>query len=134
MTFWLLAGLFASAFLSATLLPGNSEAVLLALLGQTQRDWLLLVLVATVGNVLGGLLTVWLGRRLPAPQRQGRLYGLAERWGPVSLLLSWVPVAGDALCGLAGWLRWSWGAVCVWLALGKALRYLLLAGLALQLL
>lgn len=124
-----LAGLFGSAFVSATILPGNSEAALLALLHfQPQAVWLALF-VATLGNVLGGLTTVWLGRRLPNPP-EGRVSRWAQRFGPPSLLLSWFPLVGDALCGVAGWLRWSWPAVTVWVTVGKAARYLVLVYLA----
>ncbi|MEN9657878.1 MAG: hypothetical protein RL571_1343 [Pseudomonadota bacterium] len=121
-----LAGLFASAFLSATLLPGNSEAALLAYLHFNAQGVLPALLVVTVGNTLGGLLTVWMGRRLPkAPQ--GRAVAWARRIGPVSLLLTWLPIVGDVLCAVAGWLRWPWRQVVLWMLLGKAARYLLLA-------
>lgn len=124
-----LAGLFVSAFTSATVLPGNSEAALLALLHFKPQLALLAVAVATIGNTLGGLTTVWLGRRiLKTPQ--GRAVALAQRYGPVSLLLSWVPLAGDALCGVAGWLRWHWWPVLVWMTLGKLARYSALAWFA----
>lgn len=122
----LLAGLFASAFLSATLLPGNSEAALAALLHFRPGLLVWAVLLATIGNTLGGLTTVWLARRLPeAPS--GRWVGWARRFGVASLALSWLPVVGDGLCALAGWLRWRWDAVVLWILLGKALRYLVLA-------
>ena len=124
-----LGGLFASAFVSATVLPGNSEAALLAVLHfQPQTAWIA-VMVATTGNVLGGLTTVWLGRRLPEPPKS-RAVKWAERMGPFSLILSWFPLLGDALCGVAGWLRWPWRAVIVWITLGKAARYSALVYLA----
>ena len=89
------------------------------------------VLVATTGNVLGGLTTVWLGRRLPqAPD--GRVVQWAQRFGSLTLVLSWLPVVGDALCALAGWLRWPWLPVILWVTLGKVLRYALLAGLTVK--
>lgn len=129
---WALGGLFLSAFLSSTILPGNSEAVLLGLLAFAPENWKVLVLMAVLGNVLGAVLTVWLARKLPAPATQGRAAGLALRWGPPSLFLSWVPVAGDVLCAAAGWLRWPWLPVVCWIVAGKTLRYLLLAGIALH--
>lgn len=124
-----LAGLFGSAFLSATVLPGNSEAALVALLHFQPAMAVSAVLVATAGNVLGGLTTVWLGRRLPkAPE--GRVVRWAQRFGSSMLILSWLPGVGDALCAVAGWLRWPWLPVILWVTLGKVLRYALLAGLA----
>lgn len=124
--FSLLIGLFASAFLSATLLPGNSEAALAALLHFRPNLLVWAVVLATLGNTLGGLTTVWLARRLPeAPD--GRMVRWARRFGVMSLALSWLPVVGDGLCALAGWLRWRWLPVACWILLGKALRYLVLA-------
>ena len=121
-----LAGLFSSAFLSATLLPGNSEAALLAYLHFNPQGVVAALLVVTAGNTLGGMLTVWMGRRLPAAP-EGKMVLWAERIGPVSLLLTWLPVAGDVLCGVAGWLRGPWRGVLLWMLLGKAARYLVLA-------
>ena len=118
-----LAGLFASAFLSATVLPGNSEAALLAALHFKPSLGLLAVAVASLGNILGGVLTVWLGRKLPPVPQKPWLQSV-QKLGPISLLLSWVPIMGDALCGVAGWLRWPWLAVIAYLSVGKILRYL----------
>ncbi|WP_028455350.1 YqaA family protein [Chitinilyticum litopenaei] len=128
---WALAGLFASAFLSATLLPGNSELALVAMLASWPQWWWVLLLVATLGNVLGSVLTVWLARKLPEPTGQQLALRLARRWGAASLIFGWAPVLGDALCVLAGYLRWPWRAVVCWVTLGKALRYLLLTALSL---
>lgn len=125
-TFSWLAGLWLSAFSSATVLPGNSEAVFAAALHFQPKLWLAAWIAVSVGNIMGGMLTVWMGRKLPvAPSspRLARVLFWAQRLGPVSLLLSWVPVVGDALCGLAGWLRWPLGAVLLCLSLGKIARY-----------
>ena len=102
-----LAGLFASAFLSATLLPGSSEVVLLGLLALRTAEPALLVAVATVGNVLGSLVNYLLGRFLAhfadrpwfpiKPQAYERAVGWYRRLGVWSLLLAWVPVIGDTL-------------------------------------
>ncbi|WP_245615808.1 YqaA family protein [Andreprevotia chitinilytica] len=121
-----MGGLFASAFLSATLLPGNSEAALAAyLLKWPQQLWPAL-LIATVGNSLGGAVTVWMGRRIPTGQMPRRVE-LLQRWGSVLLLGTWLPVIGDALCLAAGWLRWPWRRIWPWLILGKFARYGLIA-------
>ena len=130
-----LASLFASSFLSATLLPGNSEVVLVAmLLSGVSQPWLL-VLIATMGNSLGGLTNVILGRFFPLREKsrwQEKAVGWLKRYGAATLLLSWMPVIGDLLCLLAGWMRISWGPVLFFLCLGKALRYVLLAWVTLQ--
>src|SRR5690606_12038912 len=130
-----LASLFASSFLSSTLLPGNSEVVLVAmLLSGVSQPWLL-VLIATMGNSLGGLTNVILGRFFPLREKsrwQEKAVGWLERYGAATLLLSWMPVIGDLLCLLAGWMRISWGPVLFFLCLGKALRYVLLAWVTLQ--
>ena len=130
-----LASLFASSFLSATLLPGNSEVVLVAmLLSGVSQPWLLVV-IATMGNSLGGLTNVILGRFFPLREKsrwQEKAVGWLKRYGAATLLLSWMPVIGDLLCLLAGWMRISWGPVLVFLCLGKALRYVLVAWATLQ--
>lgn len=127
--------LFASSFLSATLLPGNSEVVLVAmLLSGVSQPWLL-VLIATMGNSLGGLTNVILGRFFPLREKsrwQEKAVGWLKRYGAATLLLSWMPVIGDLLCLLAGWMRISWGPVLFFLCLGKALRYVLVAWATLQ--
>lgn len=130
-----LASLFASSFLSATLLPGNSEVVLVAmLLSGVSQPWLLVV-IATMGNSLGGLTNVILGRLFPLREKsrwQEKAVGWLKRYGAATLLLSWMPVIGDLLCLLAGWMRISWGPVLFFLCLGKALRYVLVAWATLQ--
>jgi len=130
-----LASLFASSFLSATLLPGNSEVVLVAmLLSGASQPWLL-VLIATMGNSFGGLTNVILGRFFPLREKsrwQEKAVGWLKLYGAATLLLSWMPVIGDLLCLLAGWMRISWGPVLFFLCLGKALRYVLVAWVTLQ--
>lgn len=123
----LLGGLAASAFLSATLLPGNSELVLAGILhSHPQLLWWAL-LVATVANSAGSLTSFWLGSKAPArplPPRAARWFA---RFGPAALWLSWVPFAGDALPLAAGWLRLRWLPCLCWILLGKASRYAALA-------
>lgn len=108
--------------LSATLLPGNSEVVLIAmLLAGASQPWLL-VLIAIIGNSLGGVTNVILGRLFPLRKTsrwQEKASGWLRRYGAAALLLSWAPVIGDLLCLLAGWMRISWGPVLFFLALAK---------------
>ncbi|QPF26600.1 DedA family protein [Klebsiella sp. BDA134-6] len=130
-----LISLFASSFLSATLLPGNSEVVLIAmLLARVSQPWLL-VLIAIIGNSLGGVTNVILGRLFPLRKTsrwQEKASGWLRRYGAAALLLSWAPVIGDLLCLLAGWMRISWGPVLFFLCLGKAIRYIVVAAITLQ--
>ncbi|HEX9627367.1 MAG TPA: YqaA family protein [Acidiferrobacterales bacterium] len=123
-------GLFLSAFAAATLLPGGSEAVLAALVYSATHPPALLLGVATLGNTLGGMSTWLLGRlvarRYPLRPHTPRRQQAAEwlrRWGSPALLLSWLPLIGDALCFAAGWLRLPATASALFMAIGKAARY-----------
>lgn len=123
-----LAGVALASFLAATLLPGGSEAALLAfaLAHPEQRDAALVL--ATLGNTLGGMTTYALGRLLPGRTDLSRLAPVRRHGAPV-LLFAWLPLAGDALCAAAGWLRLPWLACLLWMALGKGARYLVLLAL-----
>ena len=80
------------------------------------------LLVATLANTAGGMSTYLLGRLLPRKEVPARL-ATVQRWGSLSLLLSWAPLLGDALCAAAGVLRLNWLACMLWMAIGKGLRY-----------
>jgi membrane protein YqaA with SNARE-associated domain len=126
-----LAALFAAAFVSATLLPANSEIVLLAVLDAFPERFVEAIAVATVGNTLGGLTTYGIGRL--APGRKGpdaRAIAWMRRHGAWVLLLSWLPIIGDALCAAAGWLRVGVAPALAAMAAGKLARYLAVALLA----
>lgn len=66
-----------------------------------------------------------------APMNE-RYHRWMRRFGPPLLLLSWLPVVGDPLCTLAGWLRLSWRECLVYIAIGKTLRYLFITYLMLR--
>jgi membrane protein YqaA with SNARE-associated domain len=117
-----IAGLFVASVLSATLLPGGSEAVLYALLKLHPHLTVPALLAATVGNTLGGLSTYWMARLIPARELPPRL-DWVRRYGSASLSLAWAPLVGDALCAAAGWLRLNWLACALWMAAGKFARY-----------
>lgn len=119
--------LFASSFLSATLLPGSSELVLVAVLKASPALAGAAIGVATVGNTLGGLTTYLLGRILPNRMPESRALAWVRRLGAPVVLLSWLPVVGDALCAAAGWLRVHWLPVTVCMAAGKLARYWVVA-------
>lgn len=118
-----LLGLFVSSFLSATLLPGGSEAMLFAVARLHPAETGAALLLATIGNTLGGMTTYLLARLLPRGKLPAHL-ALVQRHGEVALTLAWVPVVGDALCVAAGWLRLHWISCALWMALGKFARYL----------
>lgn len=123
-----LAALFLASFLSATVLPGGSEAVLIAA-AYTWPDALASALIlATLGNTLGGMTSYAMGRMLKTPALPARAAWL-QRFGSPALVLSWVPVVGDALCVAAGWLRLDWRAAALWMLVGKAARYGAVLGL-----
>lgn len=118
--------LFVSSFLAATLLPGGSEVVLFGVLKLHPNQLWAALTMATLGNTLGGMSSYLIGRLIPQKQA---LKGLAtlQRFGAPVLLLSWVPIVGDPLCVAAGWLRLNpwWSALCI--AVGKFVRYWVIA-------
>lgn len=130
-------GLFVSALISSTLLPGGSEVLLAWLADQGQHPLWLLWASATGGNVLGSLLTwamgYWLAARYPLRALQQPQHRRARRWleryGPFGLLLAWLPLIGDPLCLVAGWLRFGLWVSLVMITLGKAVRYAVVIGL-----
>lgn len=121
-----LAALFLSSFLSATLLPGGSEIVLAGILTLRPEQLTTALVLATIGNTLGGMSTWGLARLLPRRADTTRLAWVRHHGAPV-LLLSWAPVIGDALCAAAGWLGLSWLPCLLWMAAGKLLRYAVIA-------
>lgn len=135
-----LLGLAISAFLSSTLLPGGSEALLLWLLQQGTISLVALLVVASVANTAGGFLTYWMGRwaekgmeRLRhRPPPSTRLTAYVQRWGYPVLLLSWLPLVGDGLCLAAGWLQLRSLPSLLCIFLGKAARYAAIIYLFLQ--
>lgn len=137
-----LGGLFVISLLSATLLPLGSEAALLALVSLQPELYWSAIAVATLGNTLGGALTWWMGvgaRQAVAHFRAQRMYEARallwlQRFGPKACLLSWLPIIGDPLCLLAGWLRLAFWPCLGYMAAGKLLRYLSLTWAGLQLL
>jgi membrane protein YqaA with SNARE-associated domain len=130
-------GLFLSAFLSSTILPGSSEVVLIVLATQGDLSLWILLVVATAGNTLGGMsswaLGWFIGWWYPLTELSKPAQRLAvERvryWGSPVLLLSWVPFIGDPLCIAAGWVRITWVGALVFMGIGKACRYAVLLAL-----
>ena len=129
MSLWLL---FLSAFISSTLFPGGSEAVLAYLASDATHSLIILVLVATVGNTLGAMTSWGIGRLISvrysaeklSKTSQQKAVERLQKYGSPILLLSWLPIVGDPLCVAAGWLRLHWLPSLLFIALGKLLRYI----------
>ena len=117
-----LTGLFLSSFMAATLLPGGSEAVLFALVKLHPQQTGIALLLATLGNTLGGTITYAMARSLPHKILPERLVWI-RHWGTPALIFAWAPFFGDAICAAAGWLRLPVLASIFWMALGKGIRY-----------
>jgi len=118
--------LFISSFLAATLLPGGSEVAFFAVLrAYPDTLWYALIL-ASIGNTLGGMVTFGMGWLLPQTQQLKHVEKL-RRYGTPSLLLAWAPLIGDALCLTAGWLRLNPWQAALFMAIGKFARYAFIA-------
>lgn len=127
--------LFAWSFLAATLVPVGSELALIVLV---RKGYPLpsLVLVATIGNYLGACTTYWLARaaagvlktegRGPSRRRE-RAMSWLNTYGSPALLLSWVPIIGDAIVAVAGAARVRFVPFSMWTIAGKLARYMAVA-------
>ena len=126
-------GLLTASFLAATVLPGGSEALLWAFLKLHPGEIGAALALVTLGNTAGGMVSWWCGRFLPRWQKLEHLphKEKLERWGSPVLLFAWAPLIGDALCLAAGWLRLHWLPCCLFMAVGKLVRYWLVAQAAL---
>ncbi len=134
-------GLFFSALIAATILPMQSETVLAGLLLASTYPVPTLIMVATVGNVLGSVINWYLGRYLlrfkhhrwfPSSDRQlERAQGWYRRYGRWSLLGSWLPIVGDPLTVVAGVMREPLLPFLLLVTISKGTRYLILAAITL---
>lgn len=128
-------GVFVGCFLSATILPLPSEALVL---GALKLDFapVPVLVVATVGNWLGGLTNYWLGNRANNPKILKR-FGLDKskivkweervgRWGYWLGFLSWIPFIGDPMLVALGFLKVQFWPLALTIFLGKFIRYVLL--------
>jgi len=142
-----LSAVFVVSLLAATILPLGSEPVLLGYLSAAPEMFWAAIGVATLGNTLGGLVSYWMGagahsvfgrwrqRQLDlnkpvtspvlSPER-ARAERWVQRFGAPVMLLAWLPVIGDPLCAVAGWLRLPFWPCAVYMAIGKFGRYLML--------
>ena len=125
-------GLFISAFVSSTIAPGGSEAVLAYLVSSAQYSNVSLIIIASIGNTSGAFTTWWLGsvtakkypvEKLLAVNKQNAI-NTVKKWGSLALLFSWLPVVGDAFCFAAGWIKLPLWLGGITIAVGKTLRYI----------
>lgn len=134
--------LFISAFTAATLLPLQSEAVLMGLLIQGKAHAGCLLLVATLGNVLGSCVNWWLGLKIEkfkgkkwfpiSITQMHKAQHIYKKYGFYSLFLSWLPVIGDPITLIAGVMREGFLRFLVLVTIAKGLRYLVLYALYMQ--
>ena len=135
---WASITLLTASFLAATLLPGSSEILLVALIVQHPDAALLFVLVATVGNTAGSVVNYVLGLGLGRPVAErfpkfvskeslARAEDWFSRYGMWTLLFAWVPVIGDPLTVVAGVLRTRLVQFVLLVAAGKSARYIAIA-------
>ena len=126
-----LSTVFVVAMLSATLLPMGSEPVVFGLVKLNPDLFWPAVLVATAGNTVGGAISWWMGygpertyeHIRKRPPGEARALQWLQRFGPRACLLSWLPVVGDPLCAVAGWLKLPFWPCVGYMAIGKLLRY-----------
>ncbi|HTH77545.1 MAG TPA: YqaA family protein [Ramlibacter sp.] len=127
-----LATLFIASFISATLLPVASEPALYGFLRLNPELMWSAILVATAGNTLGGVVDWWMGweahhivDKYAKSKWHAKALAWLERMGPKACLLAWMPVIGDPLCAVAGWLRLPFWPCTAYMAIGKFIRYLI---------
>lgn len=150
-----LSTVFVVALISATLLPLGSEPAVVGLLQLNPALFWPAILTATAGNTIGGAISWWMGwggrkawlaarqrqsftdvlpmtenghvvplRSLSRRERRARVW--LRRWGAKTCLLSWLPIVGDPLCAVAGWLGLPFWPCFFYMAIGKFLRYLVM--------
>ncbi|MBN9340625.1 MAG: DedA family protein [Comamonadaceae bacterium] len=128
-----LGTVFVVSFISATLLPLGSEPAVFGLIKLNPGLFWPAILVATAGNTAGGAVSWWMGLgthkvvdRAAGHPTELRALAWLRRFGPRACLLSWLPIVGDPLCAVAGWLRLPFWPCVAYMAVGKFLRYLVM--------
>jgi membrane protein YqaA with SNARE-associated domain len=129
-----LSTLFLVALVSATLLPLGSEPALYGLVRLNPDLLWAAIFVATLGNTIGGAISYATGyyaerayemvtHKPPPGSANARAMAMLERFGAPACLLSWLPIVGDPICAVAGWLRLPFWPCCGYMAVGKFARY-----------
>jgi membrane protein YqaA with SNARE-associated domain len=135
MDYWIYLSLFVSCFLSATILPFASEVGLAAVIA-SGFDPITSVAIATIGNSLGGLTNyylgkfgkfLWIKKGDVDDKRQAKFTYYISKYGSLSALLSWVPLIGDPLLVMLGFMRVKLLPVVIFMVIGKLIRYIVVA-------
>jgi membrane protein YqaA with SNARE-associated domain len=134
-----LSTVFVVSLISATLLPMGSEPIVFGLVKLNPELFWSTILVATAGNTLGGAISWWMGygaHRVADKYKRSSSHVKALQWlerlGPKACLLAWLPIVGDPLCAVAGWLKLPFWPCFTYMAIGKFFRYLLITALLLS--
>ena len=133
---WGYLGLFIASFLGATIIPFSSE-VIFSLLIINGYDIKASLLIATIGNWLGGLSSYFLGRlgkwetlEKYFKLKKEKIYKFKtkiDKWGSLLAFFCWLPIIGDPIAVSLGFFRTNYILVAVWMFIGKILRYLIWA-------
>ena len=125
-----LSTVFVVSIISATLLPLGSEFAVIGLVKLNAHLFWPAVLVATVGNTIGGAISWWMGygaevlyERIKHKPYEAKALTWLRRFGPKACLLSWLPGVGDPLCAVAGLLKMPFWPCVLYMSIGKFLRY-----------
>lgn len=128
-----LSTVFVVSFVSATLIPLGSEPVVFGMVELNPALFWTVIGVATLGNTLGGAVSWWMGRaacQVTGDYAKSNHHVTALTWlqrlGPKGCLLSWLPLVGDPLCAVAGWLKMPFWPCVTYMAIGKLARYVLM--------
>lgn len=126
-----LSTVFVVSFISATLLPLGSEPAVFGLVQLNPHLFWPTIGIATLGNTLGGAVSWWMGLashkvvdRYRHSSHHLRALAWLEKLGPKACLLAWLPLVGDPLCAVAGWLKLPFWPCLAYMAIGKFARYL----------
>jgi membrane protein YqaA with SNARE-associated domain len=128
-----LTTVFIITFVSATLVPMGSEPAVFGLVKLSPDLFWPAMAVATAGSTLGGVVTWWMGygaerayEHVTHKRHDARALRWLRRHGAKACLLSWLPIVGDPLCAVAGWLRLPFWPCTLYMAVGKFARYVVM--------
>ncbi|HPM12964.1 MAG TPA: YqaA family protein [Bacteroidales bacterium] len=133
--------LFAWCFTASSIIPLSSEPYYISLI-IIKNEWILACFIAGIANTLGSITTFWLGKKAGEiglqklseanVHRYKQAQHMLTKYGPVSLLASWVPFVGDILVTIAGALQFPFWQATAWISIGKFARYFAITAITLQ--